>query len=39
MDNKQEDKDMFKQVMADVAGAAMVLLIPILLMFLVTMFE
>lgn len=30
---------MFKQAMADVAGAAMVLLIPILLMFLVTMFE
>jgi hypothetical protein len=30
---------MFKDLIADVTGAAIVLLIPILLMFLVTMFE
>lgn len=30
---------MFKQAMADIGGAAIMLLIPILLMFLVTMFE
>jgi hypothetical protein len=38
MDNKQEDEKMFKQVMADVAGAALVLLLPIALMFISEMF-